>query len=281
MESGYVEYKFVNPIQLKTGLLRRFSAEKYVVELLIDGKARKICQIIFRKRDGSIFINMPYFSKTNGLISCGTIPNNAIGTKVDFAENGKITTHRIKYSHHPDGEAHFSQDGHVKTIVRKRSTPLKILNHHLFTIIIKGLEDYEEDINRKKKNVFQLKFVIEKLQSSYKIVGRWYDVRHFIDISEIKDIKPKITAMTPDGEISNGFLIGPPKGWPLWDHVLCLTCKEQKMESDRESSMIFIGGFQEERNDFGLYPSLSFLCAMYPAMDIEALRRRIGSIDLE
>jgi hypothetical protein len=29
---------------------------------------------------------------------------------MDLADKGKVASHLVKYSHHTDGEAHFSQD---------------------------------------------------------------------------------------------------------------------------------------------------------------------------
>ncbi len=71
----------------------------------------KAFQIGFDK-DGSLFIHFPYFQHRTGILSSSEIPATG-GRKADvnLEHGGKVTSHRVKYSHHPDGRAHFSQDG--------------------------------------------------------------------------------------------------------------------------------------------------------------------------
>jgi hypothetical protein len=73
----------------------------------------KAFQIIFNW-DGSLLVAFPYFRHRTGILSASAI--SATGTRqseVNLEQDGKVTSHRVKYSHHADGRAHFSQDGKI------------------------------------------------------------------------------------------------------------------------------------------------------------------------
>ncbi|NMB74335.1 MAG: hypothetical protein GYA21_04310 [Myxococcales bacterium] len=57
----------------------------------------------------------------------------------------RTTVNKVKYSHHPDGRAHFSQHGKVKTsIINPDSMRLDDPSGgHLFTLRVQGLFDFE------------------------------------------------------------------------------------------------------------------------------------------
>lgn len=57
---------------------------------------------------------------------------DAHGSTLDLRDGGKVTSHLVKYAHHPDGEAHFSQTGKVLTQVRRRAMPLDGIEGHCF-----------------------------------------------------------------------------------------------------------------------------------------------------
>jgi hypothetical protein len=58
---------------------------------------------------------------------------------VNIECGGKVTSHLVKYSHHPDGRAHFSQDGKILTAIKRQSIALDRQNGHMFTLYIQGL----------------------------------------------------------------------------------------------------------------------------------------------
>jgi hypothetical protein len=57
----------------------------------------------------------------------------------------------VKYAHHRDGEAHFSQTGRVYTHVRKRSVPLNEQIGHLWTIQLQGLNGFRSEFQAVNK----------------------------------------------------------------------------------------------------------------------------------
>jgi hypothetical protein len=80
----------------------------------------KAFQIGFDK-DGSLFIHFPYFQHRTGILSSSEIP--ATGERkadVNIEHGGKVTSHRVKYSHHPDGK----RNEHLQEVV---STGRRIL----------------------------------------------------------------------------------------------------------------------------------------------------------
>src|SRR5439155_17026711 len=101
----------------------------------------KLFQIVCR-RDGSIFVPFPYYKNSSAQLIEGTL----IGGQQypsDLNVSGPLTTHRVKYTHHADGEAHFSQDGKILTRVRRRANPLQSYSGHLFTVQLQGLSDFQ------------------------------------------------------------------------------------------------------------------------------------------
>jgi hypothetical protein len=67
----------------------------------------------------------------------------AHGTQLDLTPGGKIASHAVKYAHHPDGEAHFSQDGKVLTAIRRKAVPLDAAAGHLFTVHVVGFAAFK------------------------------------------------------------------------------------------------------------------------------------------
>lgn len=58
------------------------------------------------------------------------------------------TSQQPKYNHHVDGWAHFSQDGKVRTTVKRQACPLREINGHAFTVHVQGIDRFPELANR-------------------------------------------------------------------------------------------------------------------------------------
>jgi hypothetical protein len=103
----------------------------------------KAFQIIFSE-DGSFFINFPYFRHRIGLLCASALPaDGKRQTDINLEQGGKVASHLVKYSHHPDGRAHFSQTGKIITAVKRQSIPLDAQNGHIFTLHIQGLAAFD------------------------------------------------------------------------------------------------------------------------------------------
>ncbi len=58
------------------------------------------------------------------------------------------TSQRPKYNHHVDGRAHFSQDGKVRTVIKRQACPLREINGHAFTVHVQGIGRFPELADR-------------------------------------------------------------------------------------------------------------------------------------
>lgn len=74
--------------------------------------------------DGSLFVMSPSFENHNGLVGEAVLCAGKDKTNLHLPQFAKLTSHNVKYTHHPDGRAHFSQDGQVLTRIKRQSVPL-------------------------------------------------------------------------------------------------------------------------------------------------------------
>lgn len=130
-------------------------ASHHVVAIKTRSSHAKILQIAWGS-DGTIMVHLPYYKHADGLLSIATMPaGNGTPLQVSLEDAGKVTSHRVKYSHHIDGRAHFSQDGKILTKIKKQSVPLATLSGHVFTAQAQGLQDFEpvspSDTKRKSR----------------------------------------------------------------------------------------------------------------------------------
>ena len=120
-----------------------FLTERFIVVIKTAQSRNKVMQIMFSKKDGSVFINFPYYKFSQGLVSLVTFSGNIkLPTSLNLVPGGKVTSHLVKYSHHPDGRAHFSQDGRVRTKVKKKAIALFKAEGHIFTAQLQGMNDF-------------------------------------------------------------------------------------------------------------------------------------------
>jgi hypothetical protein len=102
-------------------------------------------QVTFSKRDDSLFVGFPYFAHSSGILSPVTIEkwqHTNVKISLGHVGLGKCTSHLVKYAHHPNGKAHFSQTGKILTRIRRQSVPLKSVRGHIFTAYAQGLHDF-------------------------------------------------------------------------------------------------------------------------------------------
>lgn len=210
---------------------------------------------------------------------------------VELANSGKVTSHLVKYTHHPDGGAHFSQDGKVFTRIRNKSFPLKQSNNHLFAIRAQGLGQFKQadpkkDTIEPKLERTVLNFVFtDSMASSFKFVVQWFKASDVITRFRSSTQKFEFGASglfaTSDGERMPGYVIGPPQGAPFDDCCLLICCNPiPLLDTNRENVYSFLGGIGTPVNDGETDSEISFLMALYPCANFEELRERVGSIDL-
>jgi hypothetical protein len=101
----------------------------------------KLFQVQFA-HDG-FFVHFPYHPKSPGILLRGGSP---FRTGIDTTELGRVTAHQVKYTHHVDGECHFSQDNKIYTAVRNPGRNLLMPDdgNPVFIGEFTGLEFFDE-----------------------------------------------------------------------------------------------------------------------------------------
>lgn len=238
---------------------------------------RRIAKVKFAS-DGGIYVFSPGFVRADG-IACKAVVRAGAGitSSLDLTENGKVTSHLMKYSHHKDGEAHFSQDGKVFTYIRRKSVPLESQRGHLFTIQLQKADSFPLLQSPRKK---QLTLMQPSEDGALKI-SAW---RFHIEDLGIPD---NVTAsmrpgglQTSDGKMRQGLFVAPPIGTPFDDMALFLAFEEIPwLNEERDSQLIFLGAFDPPELALNHSRDTEFIVFAYPCSDFDKLKQRIGSID--
>jgi hypothetical protein len=211
---------------------------------------------------------------------------------IDLKEHGRVSTHQVKFTHHPTGEVLFSKTGRVRSEIRRQSFPLSGPIGHLFQLHAYWLSGFEllseERLKRKK---LYLPFRIEaKIPAGIVLSAQWRRKAAILDNVEAASARstvgPAPKALDrPTGKRTQLFLLGQPANSPLQDHLIVIECDEAPPPSGVEAStMILMGGWDpHEVQEPGLKPSApatGFLTFMYPAGRPEELKTLIGTLDL-
>src|SRR4051812_32816480 len=115
--------------------------ERHIVSFGWNGGAVKLCQVQFHHT--GIFVHFPYHPDVEGIVSRVHVPPGGEGTH-SLEPGGAITSHKVKYSHHISGNAHFSQDGKVRTSVRGSAAELSADGGHIFSLDVQGLSSFRD-----------------------------------------------------------------------------------------------------------------------------------------
>lgn len=169
-------------------------------------------------------------------------------------------------------------------MIRKRSTPIAEACGHVFTLICQGLADYQSvALKGVGTSGLLLTFDLpEPHPSAVKIIG------HLFVRTEIKRAAPELTPSSlgpvvplqwPNGTTRPAFLLENPHVLSPTS-ILAVTCEPlAAFSSDRESTMVFYGGFDPANVALDLQEETAMLALIYPAAGFECLQARVGSID--
>ena len=242
-----------------------------------------ICQIQFHPK-GSLFVQFPYFKESQGVLADAEFVSVGRGKgQMHLSERGRATTHHVKYHHPPDGNVHFSQDGRVRSDIRRSSFPLSEagLLWELHAFGIEGFETVTQERVRRKR--LYVPFVFKNgLPRGLQLSGEW---RRKDEIASSLISADGPHAMIPrrrDGAPMKVMLLGHPKGSPCEDFLLAVNVAiPPRVEIDRPT-MIFMGGWDSSGiGELGATPGTGCLAFMYPVDDVQALAKQIGSVDLK
>jgi hypothetical protein len=263
--------------------IERFLSRTIVLQASAGGLKYNIIQISFIARDGSLIVSFPYGKHSSGLLSIGNIPAGQATSQVSLEPQGKCTSHKVKYTHHLDGRAHFSQDGKILTAVSRQSVPLNSAEGHIFTVQAAGLHEFQpatrpKDLARPTAGRANLSFEFgSQLPQAIKIVGRLYRARTLEAriVGRAPSVVGPILPVNASG--SPAFCVGNPSA-VLADMILLLTC--EIMQQKPWSGLIFYGGFDPREHFDDVSQSANFLALSYPIENFEELTSRLGSVDL-
>ena len=256
-------------------IIERFKSRRIVLQASAGAVRYNIVQISFIERDGSLIVSFPYGKHSKGLLSIGNIPAGQATAQVPLEPQGKCTSHKVKYIHHPDGRAQFSQDGKIFTVVRRQSVPLNSAEGHVFTVQAAGLHEFQpatrsKDLAQPTANRVNVQFEFgSELPQAIKFVGHLYHVGTL-------EAGIAVSASSVVGPI---LCIGNPSA-VLAGMVLFVTC--QIMPPPQPwSGLIFYGGFDTLGQYDVVSQSANFLALSYPIENFPELASRLGSVDYE
>jgi hypothetical protein len=190
--------------------LKAYSADRVVIGVRNASIHKKIFQINFTSKDGSLFVSVPYASLRLGRVGVVECPPGDPESLI-FGDSAPVTTHAVKYSHHPDGEAHFSQDGKVFTRIRRKAVPLTAAEGHLFTVMVQGLHRFEDlnqrDIATAKRGIVSMPVSDGRIEA-LKFVGHLFSSSHFARrLQKRKMESPFMPLILPDGRRLVGIVL--------------------------------------------------------------------------
>jgi hypothetical protein len=263
----------------QAGNIDAIRTERVVCVVKRGDRRRKAFQVFFGP-DGSLFVTFPYFRNRVGIFSSSKIPANETGeAMINLEDGGKVTSHLVKYSHHPDGRAHFSQTGKIFTEIKRQSIALETQHGHMFSLLIQGLDGLEQaspsnDVNSAKKTMIDFDM---QPSEAFKFVGRWFDVSAMRFSEPTPTIGPVVSTLDPDGIQRNAILIASP--YANAKHALALSCIEISRLGPAPESFMFYGGFDARETMENANKPAGFLAFIYPVTEADKLRERIGSVD--
>ncbi len=269
--------------------LQGFGSQSHIVTLSHNGMRYKIFRIDFHT-DGSIFVNFPYYKNSDGIASKVHMhpANQNTYDSLSLTDEARVTSHRVKYSHHTTGEALFSMDGKVRTEIRKQSVPLSELSGHIFTVQIQGFNGFEEARGKKYDHGWSearntIHFDLQGNFPALKFVATWERSSDFI-----KDLKAPIGIETVGPQIvyngtkdkGIGFILSPNLNNPFSDYILLLRVHIiERIDKDRNSILAFIGGFDPINKMNDLSQEATFLSLVYPVAHLDAIKKILLSMD--
>lgn len=252
-------------------------AERIVCTVRAGQVRVKAFQIVFHK-DGSFFVSFPYFRHRTGILSASSIPaNGSRESQVNLEYGGKVTSHLVKYSHHVDGRAHFSQDGKIFTSIKRQSIALDKQHGHIFSLLIQGLsalDPAKDELQSTKRAAIE--FAMEP-PAAIKFVGRWFDVNAMRFSNPTPTIGPVVPGFNPDGHRTDQIFTASP--YANAHHVLAISCIPMPALGPEPEIFLFYGGFSSREIMNDPTKEAGFLAFLYPVVDSEKLRERLGSVD--
>lgn len=237
--------------------------DKHIVSFGWHGGSVKVCMLQFHGT--GLFVHFPYHPDMPGIVSRQELLAGTPGEhKLRLVNGGAVTSHKVKYSHHLDGSAHFSQDGRIRTVVRGRAADLRTHAGHIFSIDVQGLTQFSEFDpdeyygDRYGRGYFELQ---GPEPDAIHIVGRWGLLPENMPVEDQRNP----FRFRSGGQVREGAAIAPPLGSPLEPGVVIIEAAPRDRLSQDPFLLLFTGGFEEGLADPDVDSAL--LVLKYPAAD--------------
>ena len=213
-------------------------AQRHLLLADLDGTLYQLFSVTFT-RDG-IFVNFPYHPDAPGAVCRAPVePTGAVAVNLDAVTS--TTTHRIKYAHHVDGRAHFSQDRKIHTRIVNQARRLDEDIPHMFTMSLQGIGQFAP-LAGVKTRYTPSRFTLDGHHDypRLQITGRW-----FAQPPGLVDGMTNPVALEVDGvQLLDGLALAAPAGAPLADGVLVMNGSlEDGLPVTADSLLLFMGGF--------------------------------------
>jgi len=260
-----------------------YRSKLIIITIQLGASRHKVFQVFFGP-DRSLYVAFPYFKYRTGILSAATIVGDGQTTaQVNLENSGKIASHLVKYSHHPDGHAHFSQHGRIRSEIKRQSVALDAQQGHIFSVQIQGLQAFDRADDTKdagssaKRTTLTFPFVGAPETEALKLIGRWSNVSKLLPVGQFQSIiGPRVPVQDSAGRKQIGFLVASPYDTvPL--HVLLITCELIPRLGPQPEILLFCGGFDAREIMDDTKQDAGFLAFLYPAS--EELKQRLGTVD--
>jgi len=190
----------------------------------------------------------------------------------------------VKYSHPPDGRAHFSQDGSHVTQFRSESINLVKGRGHLFEIHAFHLEPFatlqRSEANGKR---LYLPFQADGKPDGVSVSVEWDQLAHVgerIEPSAATAGPVALISRPRDGAFFKVALLAPPSTSPLAGGVLLVNVHPLVPPPGINApTLTFMGGWRPD-DSLATGTTASFLSFMYPAGNVNQLAQVLGTADL-
>ncbi|MBK5281336.1 MAG: hypothetical protein JJE16_04515 [Nitrospiraceae bacterium] len=260
-------------------------SKRHVIAIETPSGTHKIFSLGYSEKDSSIFIHLPYLNR-DGLIGVSSGVRNDSGTLSVRGFNPVGTTkHGIKFSYHPDGCTHFSQDGKIIKTLPHNGVPLSQKTGPICAITAYGLSGFQRIRDRDSRED-SAKKGIWALTSSTELAG----VAFTVFLKSENDVQtpssqgigsPVGTMIIPTGSITlPAIAIGQPSAERRHDRVLVVAYQSMDVASaTSESCLLFRGPYVEILETS--FPDGTFFAqsVVYPASLAGKLFKSVSSVD--
>lgn len=266
--------------------LNAYLADRYVIASSVNNGVFKLFQIAFSKKDGSIFVTFPYLKGCAGRLGSIVLPKGqSVFKNLTIDKDFPVTSHLVKYSHHPSGQAHFSLTGKVKTSIKRNSVPLSEIGGHIFTIKAQGFSKFAI-LEKNKKPTKSRGIVVfpyeEKATQSLQFVCHIYAESELAKIVNHKTNSPWSRMYLPNNRIAYTIPIATPFFHNNERRYLLISAERTDYFcTSQEEGISFMGGFDSESlvNDYSKDSGFLLMC-INPIDNFSDIVKKFGTIDL-